>query len=93
MVWTVFPHLHHFLGKQRKPSGLKLKLTDLFKYTVINHVTGVSPSTVGYCLGSWGGHKVLDVSRVHVYDNEKTHKHMITHAHIIGCQGLLQVGD
>lgn len=50
MVWTVFPHLHHFLGTQRRPPALKLKLTILFKYTVINHVTGVSPSTISMLL-------------------------------------------
>lgn len=37
-------HLCHLLGTQGKPPGLKLSIH--FKYTVINHVTGVSPSIV-----------------------------------------------
>lgn len=52
------------------------------------------PKSACYWLGTRGSHKVLTSPwRVHFYDNEETHKHMIMHAHIISCQGLLQVWD
>lgn len=95
-VWTVFPHLHHFLRAQRKPpvtSSVQTHCSQVHSDKPCHwcvafrsvHATGL---TAGEATRS-----LMSPWRVHVYDNEETHKHMTMHAHIITCQGLLQVWD
>lgn len=96
-VWTAFPHLHHFLRAQRKPPvsssvqthrPLQVHSDKPCHWCVPFHSLHATGLTTAEATRS-----LMSPWRVHVYDNEETHKHMTMHAHIISCQGLLQVWD